>query len=285
MLPQALAIINGKGGTGKTSLTANLAAIFAADGYRTLAVDWDPQGNLSRDLGYHDAEANDQGEGLAAALAGEEPLAPMLAVRERLDVAAGGAALEDVTVDRDALDKVLAPLVSDYDLVVFDCPPGNRSLQIAALVAARFVVIPTKADAASVDGLATVARLFAEIRAEENPDLELLGVTLFDIGSQSRRILRNTRDKIADMFGRDDAAFLATVRHVEGPATDCRELGRVVHELDRELYAQLMQNGPQLSAKGGPRRFSASTPGLAGDYQRLASEVAERMAAAAERVS
>jgi hypothetical protein len=61
-------------------------------------------------------------------------------------------------------------------------------------------------------------------------------------------------------------------------------LGLVVHELDRELYAQLMQTGPQLAAKGGPRRFSQATPGLAGDYQRLASEVAERMTAAAERV-
>lgn len=285
MLPQALAIINGKGGTGKTSLTANLAAIFAADGYRVLAVDWDPQGNLSRDLGYHDAESNDNGATMVAALAGEAELAPIPGVRERLDVIAGGEALEDTEVGPDALGKVLAPLAQDYDLIVLDCPPGNRHLQRAALVAAHFVVIPTRHDAASIDGLTRVARLFAAIRTSDNPDLELLGVMLFDIGSQSRKIMRDVREQLAAMFGRDDAAFLSSIRHVEGPPADCRALGKVVHELDRELYAQMMVSGPQLTAKGGPRRFSPSTPGLAGDYQRFASEVAERMAAAAERAA
>ncbi len=268
MIPQAIGIINGKGGTLKTSVTATCGGILAAAGYRVLLVDVDPQGNLLRDLGLHGGPHDDQGAALAAALTGRGPLRPIPTGRNRLDLAVGGDVLEDVAVEPGDIDAALESAVDDYDLVILDCPPGNRALQIAALTASRFVVIPTRADTASLDGLRRVARLFAEIRAGANPDLELLGVVLADIGSQSRRILRDTREQVAALFGDEDAMLLSTIRHAEAPATDARRLGRLVHELDREFYATLPT---------GSGRFAASAPGLVGDYQRLTAELAERI--------
>jgi len=276
VIPQLLALINGKGGTLKTTISANTGGILAAAGYRVLLVDLDPQGNLRRDLGVYGAEVDDQGAALAAALTGRAQLTPARNVRERLDLAVGGDVLDDV--DEADLDEALAPIADDYDLIIADCPPGNQGgLQLAALQAARFVLIPTRPDEASLDGLRRIAKLFAAVRADGNPDLELLGVVLADIGSQSRAIMREARADVERMFGRDDAMCVTTIRHAEAPSRDARKLGKLVHELDRELYASL-STLPDM----GPRRFATSAPGLAGDHQRLAAEIAERISARVE---
>src|SRR5918911_1735859 len=84
VLQQAISVINGKGGTGKTSIVANLAGLFAAADYRILAVDLDPQGNLGRDLGY--LEVSDAGQSLFSAVMtpGATPLVPLRDVRPGL---------------------------------------------------------------------------------------------------------------------------------------------------------------------------------------------------------
>jgi len=89
---RAIAIANGKGGVGKTTITANLSGLLAAAGYRVLAVDTDPQGNLARDLAYE----GDGGQSLALAIQHGKPLEPLREVRPNLDVIAGGEALADV---------------------------------------------------------------------------------------------------------------------------------------------------------------------------------------------
>lgn len=276
MIPQAVAIINGKGGTLKTTISTNLAGVLAVAGYRVALVDFDPQGNVLDDLGLTDTEVDDQGAGLAAALTGRGPLTLSPSGRERLDVVVSGEILAQVDIDPGDLDETLADVVADHDLVIIDCPPGYPRLQRAALTAARWVLIPTRADSASIRGLRAVARLFTEVRGDTNPDVELLGVVLADIGSQSRRVLRGTRDKVSALFGRDDAMLLSTIRHAEVPSLDARDLGRLAHELDRDTYAGLAAG--QLPTPSGPRRYPASAPGVAGDHQRLAAEVAQRLA-------
>src|SRR5512135_2739961 len=92
MVDAAIAVMNGKGGTLKTSITANVGGLAAAGGYRVLLTDLDPQGNLARDLGY--GPRSDGGTGLLMAMYhGSEP--PRLQVRENLDVVPGGARLSD----------------------------------------------------------------------------------------------------------------------------------------------------------------------------------------------
>lgn len=272
MIPQAVAIINGKGGTLKTTIAANAGGLLAHAGYKVLLVDFDPQGNLLCDLGRDNDPINDQGAGLAAALRGLADLKPAADVRPGLDLAVGGDALDDFMPEPDDLDQALAPVADQYDLILIDCPPGIRSLQIAALTTARFVVIPTKPDTASLKGLSRVAALFGDVRAAGNPALELLGVVLVDVGSQSRKILRDTRDDVERLFGTDETMFLSTIRHAQAPAVDSRKLGVLAHELNRDTVANA-------ELPTGPLRFAASAPGLAGDHQRLAGEIAERITA------
>lgn len=88
MIPNSILVMNGKGGVGKTSLVANLSAVAAAGGWRVLAIDIDPQGNLARDLGV--LEPSDGGCNLREAALARELLQPLRNVRPNLDLAPGG---------------------------------------------------------------------------------------------------------------------------------------------------------------------------------------------------
>jgi cellulose biosynthesis protein BcsQ len=194
-----------------------------------------------------------------------------------------------------AVRDALAPLAADYDLVLLDCPPGNRALQQMALAAAHFVVIPTKADDASLDGLVQVAKLFTSVREEINPSIELLGVVLFGIGTRSRKIAQRARSTITRDLGDPELVFDSEIRHVEGPAQDCRRLGRLVHEIevqlahDRKLRFQMLRanraakgegkHHPDEESVAAVEALAASAPHLAGDYQRLAEELTGRVQA------
>ena len=95
MLHNSIAFVNGKGGVGKTSITANTAGILANSEWRVLAIDLDRQGNLQKDLGYREDDRHDQGEMLFRALTGDQALEPILTeVRPNLDVIPGGEQIE-----------------------------------------------------------------------------------------------------------------------------------------------------------------------------------------------
>jgi len=99
VLSRVVAVMNGKGGVGKTSLTANLAGLYAAAGYRVLVLDCDPQGNLGVDLGYlGDGRADDGAELVRAITTGSAPR-PITDIRVNLDVLPGGDALNDLAAE------------------------------------------------------------------------------------------------------------------------------------------------------------------------------------------
>ncbi|MDQ1539049.1 MAG: chromosome partitioning protein [Actinomycetota bacterium] len=287
-LSRTIAVINGKGGVGKTSVTANLAGLFAAAGYRTLAVDLDPQGNLGNDLGYLGAGLGDEGHGLqAAVLSGGAP--PVIAeVRPGLDVVAGGEALHDLVAvlqarrmtgrggGTEALAASLGNIAGQYEATLLDCPPGTDVLQAGALEAARWVLVPTKTDDASRAGLRDVAKRFTAAR-QHNPDLELLGVVLFGVTSSARRVMRQAREALTSDLGDESVVFTAAIRHVEAAAVDARSRGQLVHELERDFLAgpPWWERRRNPEAHAGPLAASASS--LAGDYERLADEVLTRI--------
>ncbi len=86
MLQRSIAVSNGKGGVGKTSVASHLAGIAAAAGWKVLAVDLDPQGNLGQDLGYYQADRGDSGRSLSDAVIDGTELVPLRDVRPNLDV-------------------------------------------------------------------------------------------------------------------------------------------------------------------------------------------------------
>lgn len=284
VLQQAVAVINGKGGTGKTSVVANVAGLAAAAGYKVLAIDLDPQGNLSRDLGYAGSAGERPAGPLMAALADRGNLTPLLGVRPNLDVVAGGEDLEDWSSLASswrsrgrqpgaALDLALRDLAPRYDLVVLDCPPGNRELQLLAVHAAKWALVPVRADEASLDGMIRVATLFEGV-AQYNPNLQLLGVVLFGIELRASRVRAAVRAQVAKELGDSHLVLDTEIRHVTAPARDARARGQLVHEYEQDVLA-----APRFFEPGGrdSERLAASAPGLAGDYQLLAREVLMRM--------
>jgi len=129
MIPNTILTINGKGGVGKTSLVANIAGLTAASGWRVLAIDTDPQGNLARDLGV--LEQADDGTNLRDAILGRAPLTPLRDVRAGLDLAPGGRHLDSLVAEVQLMmarghyltalglfDRMLTDIAADYDLII-----------------------------------------------------------------------------------------------------------------------------------------------------------------------
>ena len=288
-LGRVVAIANGKGGVGKTSLTTTLAGLAATAGYRILLIDLDPQGNAGEDLGYTGAGTGDDGVGLVAALAADTPLAVTLPqARPGIDVICGGERLDDLaglllarhrrgTPVADVLAGPLAELLSqrdDYDLILIDCPPGEPNLQLLALGAARWLIVPTRGDAASLKGMTRIAQRLVEAR-DHNRQLELLGVVLFDIASSATRVKREISAEITQALGGVAPLFDNTIRHSIA-ATDSRRRGLLIHEhaaqLEGEPFWQALREGRRPSSPG-------SAPALAADYAALAHEILTRISA------
>ena len=275
-------VSNGKGGVLKTSLAANVAGLAAVSGWRVLAVDLDPQGNLATDLGVLDA--SDGGEGLLQAVTGSAPLTPLKDVRPGLDLVAGGPRTGELAghLSRAALsgqlvhgwlERALAPVAGEYNLIVLDCPPGEALIHTLALTAAHFVVIPTQPDVASIHGLGAVFGRLLEVRDSTNPQIEVLGVVVGPVGTQSTAIVRDTRSRLTEILGESIPVFDPTIRLAQAAAVHCRDRGLLAHEY--ESAAATATPWYKLRAERGSQgpKFSSAASGLAEDYQRLTEAI------------
>lgn len=282
-LARVVTFANGKGGAGKTSTSVNIAGLAAAAGWRTLLVDLDPQGNAGHDLGYTWADRSDHGQRLVDALVARQQLTPVLnGVRPDLDVICGGEALDDLESVlsgraqrqqdyRTLLAEALAPLAGGYDLVVIDTPPTRPSLLQLALATTRWIVVPTRPDRSSIEGLRTLAGQIVTARAT-NPTLEILGAVLFDAGTTSTVVRRNAAEDIAAALDGAAPLFEAIIRHAESAAVEAREKGMLIHELAErfdaaEPYWKALKEGRT------PTRVPGSAPSLAQDYVQLCQEI------------
>lgn len=285
-LSRVVAIANGKGGVGKTSLATTLAGMAAEAGYKILLIDLDPQGNIGEDLGYTGAGLGDEGAALVGALAAGLPLTvPVSRARPDIDVISGGERLDDLAgllLSRhrngqpvaDVLAEPLAEMLelNEYDLVIIDSPPGEPNLQLLALGAARWLIIPTRGDASSLKGMLRIVQRLVEARTH-NPNLELLGVVLFDIASSATRLKREISKQITDALGGVAPLFENSIRHSIA-ATDARGNGLLIHEhaskLEGEPFWKALREGRRPASPG-------TAPALAGDYAALAHEILVRI--------
>lgn len=287
-LSRVVAIANGKGGVGKTSLATTLAGMAAESGYKILIIDLDPQGNVGEDLGYTGAGLGDDGAALVGALAAGLPLSvPLRGVRPNIDIISGGERLDDLAglllsrhrngaAVADVLAEPLSMMLEtgDYDLVIkiIDSPPGEPNLQLLALGAARWLIIPTRGDASSLKGMVRIVNRLVEARAH-NPSLELLGVVLFGIASSATRVKREISAEITAALGGVAPLFNNSIRHSIA-ATDARGAGLLIHEqaskLEGEPFWKALREGRKPSSPG-------TAPALAGDYAALAHEILLRI--------
>jgi cellulose biosynthesis protein BcsQ len=286
--------VNGKGGVLKTTLTANVGALLALSGWRVLLIDMDPQGNLGLDLGYRHSEIDDDGAGLAQSLMFGSKLAPLKNVRPNLDVVPGGAFLDqaaaglvslgskDPSKAKLGLARSLASIASEYDIVFIDCPPGNEPLQVAALGAAAFVVVPTKTDKAGREGLIGVAKRLDTV-LDVNPNLDLLGVIITATTSTATNVHRTAKEAIVEAFGTDGVLFNGMVRYAEATAQAARDRGLLVHELEEQVKASPkwyeVLKGTAEAGQNQPR----SAANVAEDLYQIAHELVARLEAAEQR--
>ena len=291
MLHNSIAFVNGKGGVGKTSITANAAGILANSEWRVLAVDLDRQGNLQKDLGYREDDRHDQGEMLFRALTDDDRhLEPVLTeVRPNLDVIPGGEQIEyaDAGLARQGFDPrllaaKLAPLASEYDCILIDCPPAGGIMTSLAMGAARGLVIPVRADDGSTEGLELVADQFQRVKASSNPDLVVLGVAIFALETGATALRKTVRTELSEALGEVAPVFTSVIRHSARSAFDTRRAGELAHEYETVASSSKGQRLKALREGGGAaltrlRRFSSSADGLAEDYAALVEEIVTRL--------
>lgn len=182
------AIANQKGGVGKTSTTFHLAGAAARRGLRTLVIDADPQGNLTRSLSPEELAHDSVGLADALSQNTEETLASVLVPTawEGVDlVPTTGATLSAVQQEINALNlgrehvmrERLAPLQDAYDLVLIDCPPSLDALSINAFAAANDILVVTHADMYAGDGMIKLSQTVHQMHQYVGrPDLRIAGV-------------------------------------------------------------------------------------------------------------
>lgn len=293
-LDRTIAVINMKGGVGKTTSAANIAGQLAGS-YRVLVIDLDPQGNLGIHLGYYETEDDDAGMRILEAIQEDEPLAPPLKdVRPNLDVYPGGARLirlQGIEMSGEVLQGVvasfaekLAVVAADYDLVLIDCPPGERLIQQMALAAARYVAIPIDTGVGSTESVKKALAPLVTRARRDNPELVYLGAFICKQPKSATRILRNTRLRLSE-FAEFVPLFETVIRNAVKPAQDAEQSGRLVHELAGELvensraYFEALRDPSRANELQDLNRISATASDLALDYRALAREMLQRVAA------
>ncbi len=175
---KVIAIVNQKGGVGKTTTTVNLARGLALKGYRVLAIDLDQQGHLTKSLGLT-AEGNTALEWLTNDL----PLDIVVKKVSGIDVVTANIALANLELelqrkllDREyVLGKAILKVADRYDYVIVDSPPGFGIIAINILTAADRVVIPFRPDFLSKDGVHKLLETMEQIKGRINPKLKLSG--------------------------------------------------------------------------------------------------------------
>ena len=218
-----IALCNQKGGVGKTTSTINLGAALAEYGRRVLLLDFDPQGALSVGLGVqpHQLDRTVYNLLMESSVGVEDVVIRtgvpgMDLLPSNIDLSAAEVQLVNEVAREQALSRVLAPVVDNYDFVLIDCQPSLGLLTINALTAAHGVIIPLECEFFSLRGVALLMDTIEKVRARLNPSLQLTGIlaTMYD-----GRTLhgREVFSRVVEAFGDGvfDTVISRTVRFPE----------------------------------------------------------------------
>ena len=223
--PRTIAIINQKGGVGKSTTAVNLSAALAEKGMKVLLVDFDPQGNSTSGLGIekeeleqcvYDALIHDV---QASELILETETTGVYVIPATIQLAGAEIELVSAMARETRLKELIRPVAEYFDFIFIDCPPSLGLLTINALAAADSVLIPIQCEYYALEGVTKLLESMKMVKERINRDLEVYGVlmTMYD----SRTSLANqVVEEVRNYFGEDVFQTLIprTVKISEAPS-------------------------------------------------------------------
>jgi chromosome partitioning protein len=244
-LGATIAVLSQKGGTGKTTTVRTLTDIFRRAGLSVLAVDLDPQGNLSD---YFDVDP-DASPTVGDVLSGRAKAADAVhgaIMPANLSLAEAELMLAGKMGREMTLKRALTPIKGDYDLVLLDCPPSLGLLTVNALVAADWALLSTEAQYFAMQGVEQALEVIELARDGLNPELGWLGV-VFNIADMRTRHSRDAFSTLREHIG--EKLFASTIRQ------------SIAYAESSELAISILDHRPDLAT----------------DYLALAGEILGRL--------
>jgi len=248
-----LAVVNQKGGVGKTTTAVNLAACLADSGKKVLLVDVDPQGNATSGVGIvksglracvYDVLIN--GESVENVVVPTD-FRNLHLVPARLDLAGADIELMSMMSRETKLRHALEPVRDRYDFVVIDCPPSLGLLTINILAAAEYAILPIQCEYYALEGISQLLKTIELVRQHLNPDLKIAKVllTMFDYRTNlSQQVVKEVQ-----MFFKDSVSPTLIPRNVR--LSEAPSHGRPIISYD-----------PKSKGAEAYRRFSAEVLAL-----------------------
>lgn len=204
-MKRIIAVANQKGGVGKTTTAINLSSCLSALGKKVLAIDMDPQGNMTSGLGVDKDEVEYTVYDL---ILGETDIQNAIVkdVIENLDVLPtnidlAAAEIELIGVDEKEfiIKKAVDTVKNNYDFIIIDCPPSLNMLTINAMTTANSVLVPIQCEYYALEGLSQLIHTIELVKERLNPDLNIEGVvfTMYDARTNlSLQVVENVKDNL-----------------------------------------------------------------------------------------
>ena len=250
---RVIAVANQKGGVGKTTTATNLSACLAEKGKKVLAIDMDPQGNMSSALGI-DKNAVDYtiyelilGDCTLEECLQSETIENLSVLPANVNLAGAEIELIGVEDKEFILKSYIDEVKQEYDFIIIDCPPSLNTLTVNAMTTADTILVPIQCEFFALEGLSQLIHTINLVRERLNPNLEIEGVvfTLYDARSNlSLHVVENVKENLKQTIYK--SIIPRNVRLAEAPSHgkpitlyDSKSAGA---EAYRELADEVIEN-------------------------------------------